>query len=273
MTNIFLQRKRNKILSIHKELLSAKNFKPSKSTNAIFSRLVAIVQNTPPNDSREILNDNNILQIQDNLRRISSKAESELELFWTNNIIKSNEPEKILRLFPYYSNYDKMSDLEFECMQSCNIHKVHKVLFVGSGPLPLPLSSILMARKYGISIDNLDMDNEACTISRELIEKLGLSEKIKTIEGNILDIQDLSGYHTIFIAALAGENEKAKEEIINHVVTRSNRNNHIVMRSVNNLGALLYPKITLTHLKNIEVISMSESPRDIINNIIIGKKK
>lgn len=271
MTNPISQRKRDKILSIHRELSSAKDLKPSESINAAFFELVGIVQDTPADHSKNILDDKEIRLIKDDLRRMSSKAESELELFWVKNALKSADAEKILKVFPYYPNYIKMTDLEIESMQLCDIHGNHKALFIGSGPLPL--SSIMMARKCGISIDNLDMDDEACALSKELIERVGLSGKINTIKGNILDMQDLTGYQTIFIAALAGESEQEKIKIIDHVVARSERNAHIVMRSVSDLGMLLYPEITPLHLKDIEVIRRSESPRDIINNIIIGKKK
>jgi nicotianamine synthase len=271
MINIILQRKKDEILNIYEELLSAKNLKPSKNINATFSELVAIVQDTPIEHSRDILDNIEIRKIQDDLRRMSSRAESELELFWVKNVLKSQNAEKILKFFPYYSNYEKMSDLEIKSMQLCDVHKGHKALFVGSGPLPL--SSIMMARKCGISIDNLDMDDESCKLSKELIKKIGLSNKIKTIKGNILDIQDLSNYQTIFIAALAGENDEEKVKIIDHIVARSKTDTHIVMRSVSGLGVLLYPEISSTHLKNIKVIRRSKSPRDIINNIIIGKIK
>jgi nicotianamine synthase len=271
MINAISQRKKDKILGIHGELLSAKDLKPSERINAVFSELVGMVQDTPGAHSKDILNDKEIRLIKDDLRRMSSKAESELELFWVKNALKSADAQKILSIFPYYLNYDKMTDLEIESMRLCNVHGDHKALFVGSGPLPL--SSIMMARKCGISIDNLDMDDEACALSKELIERVGLLKKIGTIKGNILDMQDLSGYQTIFIAALAGESEHEKARIIDHVVARSERDTHIVMRSVSDLGTLLYPEITPLHLKDIEVIRRSESPRDIINNIIIGKKK
>lgn len=271
MTNAISQRKRDKILSIHGELSSAKDLKPSERINTAFSELVGMVQDTPADLSKDILNDKEIRRIKDDLRRMSSKAESELELFWVKNALKSSDAQKILSIFPYYMNYEKMTDLEIESMQLCDVHGNHKALFVGSGPLPL--SSIMMARKCGISIDNLDMDKEACTLSKKLVERVGLSGVISTIKGNILDIQDLTGYQTIFITALTGENEHEKTRIIDHVVARSKKNTHIVMRSVSDLGTLLYPEITSAQLKDIEVIRRSQSPRDIINNIIIGKKK
>ena len=239
--------------------------------NSNLSELVNVVRDTTAEHSEEILNDKEIQVIQNNLRRMSSEAESELELFWVKEALKSLDTEKILRAFPYYSNYEKMTDLETESMRLCGTHRNHKVLFVGSGPLPL--SSIMMAKKCRVLVDNLDVDAAACRFSQKLIERLELSGKIRTIKGDILDMEDLSEYQTILIAALAGENDKEKQRIIDHVVSKSGKDSHIVMRSVSNLGKLLYPEITQDHLKNIQVIRRSENSKDVINSIIIGKKK
>ncbi len=271
MTSKITQITKGKILGIHESLSSARSLKPSEKINATLSELVRIVQNASSRHSKDILSDEKIRSVSNDLRTMSSHAEFELELFWSKKAVASDDAERTLGEFPYYSNYDKMTDLEIESMRLCDVHENHKALFVGSGPLPL--SSILMARKCGILIDNLDMDEDACDLSRRLIENVGLSDKIQTLKGNILDMHDLSQYQTIFIAALAGASEKEKTDVIDHVVAKSGKHAHIVMRSVSDLGTLLYLEITPTHLRDMEVIRRSERTRDFINTIIIGKKK
>lgn len=271
MKDEILQIKKEKILEIHGRLSRAKNLKPSARNDALFSELVEIVKNTPAEQSALILGSKRIRSIMDDLRSISSRAESELELFWVKKALKSTDAGETIRNFPYHANYEKMTDLEIETLRLCDIHKNHKALFVGSGPLPL--SSIMMAQKYGICVDGLDMDEQAIDLSKKLIERIGLSDKISAIKGNVLDMQDFSKYQTIFIAALAGDNENEKTEIINHLVSKCAKDTHIVMRSVTDLGTLLYSEITPTQLKDVEVIRRSKGTRDFINNIIIGKKK
>jgi len=260
---------KQKLLELHEELSHAKNLEPSTKINAVFSELVEIVQNTPPGQSKEILEDEEIQTIKNSIRRMASEAESKLELFWTENALKSSDIEQTLRSFPYYSNYKEMTDLEIETMKSCDVDFARKVLFVGSGPLPL--SSIMMARTYGISIDNLDSDENACKHSKKILERLGLSHKIDTIRGNVFEINNFSAYQIIFIAALVGENEDEKKKIIDHVVSRSLKNTTIMMRSVSDLGVLLYPEVVLTSSKEIDLIQARETPKDIINTILVGK--
>ncbi len=271
MTRAISQKKRDKILGIHGKLLSAKSLEPSEKINSTFRELVGIVLDTPADHSKDILEDKEIRSIKNGLRKMSAKAETELELFWVKSALRSRDADKILRFFPYYSNYERMTDLEIESMRLCDIHDGHSVLFVGSGPLPL--SSIMMARKCDALIDNLDMDDEACKLSQSLVNKSGLSERIRVIKGNILDMVNISKYQTIFIAALAGETDEEKKKIIDHIAGKSAVNTHIVMRSVSDLGTLLYPEITAEHLKNIDVVRRSGRSKDIINTIIVGKKK
>lgn len=271
MTKEILQKKIHDIVSIHGELSSTRDLVPSPIINTTFSKLVSIVNTTPADSSKEILSDSNITAIHQSLRKLSSQGESELERFWTERILASNHVHATLMQFPYFENYERMTNFEVEGMKSCNLHNNHKLLFVGSGPLPM--SSIMMAGKHGLYVDNLDIDKKACELSSELIKALNLSEKVKVIHKNIFDITDFSEYKSVFIAALAGKDETEKVRIIEHVAHYAEKGTHIVLRSVSDLGTLLYPEITADHLKNIDVVKKYDRPKGIINNIIVGKTK
>jgi nicotianamine synthase len=271
MTKEILQGKIHDIVSIHGELSSARDLVPSPIINTSFSKLVSIVDTTPADSSKEILSDGKIAAIQQSLRRLSSQGESELERFWTERILASNHVHATLIQFPYFENYERMTNFEVEGMKSCNLHDSHKLLFVGSGPLPL--SSIIMAGKHGYYIDNLEIDKKACDLSIELIKALNLSEKVKVIHKNIFDITDFSEYKSVFIAALAGKDETEKKRIIEHVVYYAEKGTHIVLRNASDLGTLLYPEITVDHLKNIDVVKKYDRPNGVINSIIVGKTK
>ncbi len=271
MTKEILQRKIRDITSIHGELLSARDLIPSSVINTSFEKLVGIVDTTPADSSKEILSDGKIAAIQQSLRRLSSQGESELERFWAERILESDHTQTTLMRFPYFKNYERMTDFEVDGMMSCDLHENHKILFVGSGPLPL--SSIMMAQKYGFSVDNLDVDKKACELASGIIERLNLSEKLKVIHKDILDITDFSRYESVFIAALVGRDEAEKIRIIDHVAHYAEKGIHIVLRSVSDLGTLLYPEITAEHLKSIDVVKRCERPKGVINNIIVGKTK
>ncbi len=60
--------------------------------------------------------------------------------------------------------------------------------------------------------------------------------------------------------------------IIRHIKRYSTKGTHIILRSVADLGNLLYPKITQTHLKGLKLIKHGAVHSGVINNIIITKK-
>jgi len=272
MTKKVLQEKTIRdIISIHGELSSAKNLTPSPLINGEFSKLVHIVNVTTSHSSREILGNAKIASILKDIRTLSSKGESELELFWAKKVLASDIPEAILAQFPYYENYEKMTEFEVRGMRSCDLHKNHKILFVGSGPLPL--SSIMMARQHGFSVDNLDIDSNAVDVSRKIISAIGLSENVKVVKGNIFSMKDFVKYKGIFIAALVGKDEAEKIKIVSHISNQSEKGTHVILRSVSDLGTLLYPNIRVDTLKGINVLKKYDRPKGIINNIIVGKTK
>lgn len=277
MTKEILQEKIvSNIISIHEALSSVKNLIPSPIVNREFTKLVSIVDNSNSNnsetdDSREILSNSKIEPIIKDIRLFSSKGESELEAFWAKKILKSDDPEVTMSYFPYYSNYKKMTEFEVGGMFACDIHKRHKILFVGSGPLPL--SSIMMAKIHGITVHNLDSSEEAVRISKKVVSALGLNKMIKIIKGNILDFKDLAEYDGVFVAALVGKDEEEKLKIIRYVSSHCNKDTHIILRSVTNLGTLLYPEITAKCLDELSVVKIFDQPKGVINNIIVCKKK
>ncbi len=271
MSKIKIQNNIKELISIHEGLSSADNLKPSPKVDSNFFKLVDLVDSTPRDISDRILDENSIQAIHQDFRRIASKGEGELEKHWAQYILDSNDFREAIKRFPYIGNYEKMMKVETQAMKSCDIHNHHKVLFIGSGPLPL--SSIILAERYGYRVDNLDIDITACELSSQIIAGLGLSDSIKVINKSIFDMLDFSEYDCVFIAALVGENENDKREIIEHVTNHADKGTHIVLRSVKDLGTLLYPEITDEHLKNINVLKINERQQGIINNIIVGKIK
>ncbi len=238
------------ITAVHSGLSHAKSIKPTPVINAHFSSLVDIVQNSDSFISNKILNNPKIKKIIKELRSISARGEYELERAWANVLVHSKNIWK---------------DID-----SCIAHdKKHRVLFIGSGPLPL--SSIYMAKKYNLMIDNVEIDSHAYSVSRKIIYKLKLDSHINSIHSDILDIKDFSKYNLIFVAALAGTDEKEKKSVIRHIKRYSTKGTHIILRSVVDLGNLLYPKITQTHLKGLQLIKYGDTHHGVINNIIITK--
>ncbi len=195
------------ITAVHSGLSHAKSIKPTPVINAHFSSLVDIVQNSDSVISNKILNNPKIKKIKKELRSISAQGEYELERAWADVLVHSKDIWRDIEQFPYIENYKSMTDYEMNDINSCIAHdKTHRVLFIGSGPLPL--SSIYMAKKHNLLVDNVEIDSYAHSISRKIIHKLKLDSHINSIHSDILNIKDFSKYNLIYVAALAGADEK-----------------------------------------------------------------
>lgn len=81
-----------------------------------------------------------------------------------------------------------------------NVTEKDKVLFIGSGPFPE--TAIGYAMKFNCNVVCLDKNKLFVDISRKVIQKLGLSEKISVVHGTP-DKIDVSGFDKILVAALA----------------------------------------------------------------------
>ena len=167
-------------LKIFNRILKLDSLKPSKKTNDAFSDLVKFCEN---NNDVSLKKD----QIQ-KLRALSSVAEYEMEVYWAKKILGSKDSNKELEKFWYYENYEQLVDLEYSNI-TCLYKKVRNILFIGGGPLPL--TAIVLCRKYNLSCTILERDLNSHSTSVKLVEKLGLSDRIKIIN---IDAESYSGY-------------------------------------------------------------------------------
>ena len=271
MTKEIVKIKTNEIISIYGELSTTKNLKPSRAVNDNFSKLVDIVDNTPTDISEKILGEERINVLRSKIRELSSTGEYELETFWSENILQSNDTRTSISKFPYIKNYEVLVSNEVQALTSCGIHTHHRILFVGSGPLPL--SSMIMVEKYGFLVDNVDVDISACEVSRKIVEKLGLSSTVQIINKDILEIKDFSSYDAVFVAALVGKDGEEKTKIVDHIAQHARKGTHVILRSVTDLGVLLYPEVKFEHLKSMEAVKIYDKQPGVINNLIIGRTK
>ncbi len=147
---------KSKILSLHDELSASPSLKPGPRISHLFSELVDISATSSHGVAQALLKDEDVVRIIPQLRALSSAGEYQLETHWAGEILASAHPAITLEKFPYHENYLKLTELEFQSLKLVGSRPIKKVLFIGSGPLPL--SSILMARRFGIYVDNLDND-------------------------------------------------------------------------------------------------------------------
>jgi nicotianamine synthase len=265
-----IERKIKEIGALYSELLKHKDdLRPSLKIDKIFHKIDSIVLHTDENTAESILADKKICKISDNFRSMSAENEYLGELCRAVNISKSQDPYRELEKFGSYDVYGKMIDLELKLLKQ-HKPKIKSILFIGSGPLPL--SSVLMAKRSNIHIDAMDKDAGACRISKKAINKLDLQHKIHIIHADIRKFKDLSKYDAIFIAALAGIEKNEKKNIIGHIAQYAQNGTFIILRDAPKLGKLLYPSINLHWLKKLNIVELLPPPLGIINSTIITQK-
>ena len=116
-----------------------------------------------------------------------------------------------------------------------------KILFVGSGPLPI--SAFHIQRATDQPIDCLDSNSSAVETSVQVIEKLGLKDHVRVFNG-LGESFDISEYDLILIALLA----KPKRRILRNLRKRAAPGCRILCRTAFSLRTLVYeptPEIAL----------------------------
>ncbi len=258
----------NDIFLIIKRLKQADSLYPDEQINALFSALVGLVQTHDAVRYENALAQFNLACLVADSQYLCGLGEYALELYWARKIREAWEPRSVLQQFPYLANYEKLVRLE---VKSSNLTATKKkVLFIGSGPLPL--SAFVLAEKYGMQVDCLDKSNEATTCGATLANVLGINQ-VYFINTAIEHYLDLASYQTIILGALVGTDSQEKERILEHLHTQIQPGTKVIVRSSHGLRELLYPGIEIHRLTYWHIENVIHPKDDLINSVIVLCKK
>lgn len=243
------------------ELKNLKTLSPCEETNKVFTQLYNYCT-----ESRK-----DFIKITPKVREINhicSNAEYQMELYYANQIIHSENPKEALANFIYFDNYKKLSALEYNNIILFQ-DKIQTMLFIWSGPLPL--SAILYAQNYDIEITLMDISESALEISQKLILKLGLENKFHFISGDAQNIQTEKKYDVVIGASLIFENDFQQQILEN--IYKNISCNYFLVRSSNGIRQLMYKKVEKKFLNKYFQILLEIHPKnELVNSIIITKK-
>ena len=110
------------------------------------------------------------------LKRINSLR---LEIKCAELIVADPDPWERLEQFVYYPNYVELARMEYS---GAKLNAHDRVVFLGSGPLPLSL--ICLYRQYGIESTGIEQTQEYVELSGKLVKALGLGGHIRIVHGN-----------------------------------------------------------------------------------------
>jgi len=131
-----------------------------------------------------------------------------LEIKCAESIIADPDPWARLEQFVYYPNYVELARMEFS---GAKLNPQDRVVFLGSGPLPLSL--ICLYREYGIESTGLEHAPEYVELSGKLVKRLGLDGHIRIVHGNHFSLPLKERCRLVMVGADA----LPKEEIFAHL--------------------------------------------------------
>lgn len=131
-----------------------------------------------------------------------------LEIEEAKILLSSRNPWETLRNFTFYLNYLQLARTEY---MGSSLKSGDYVLFLGSGPLPLSL--IVLCHEYCLFGIGIEQDGKRAALSRQVITRLGLSERIQIIEGNHFTLP-LKTHCDLYMVAAQAE---PKEEVFKHL--------------------------------------------------------
>lgn len=246
---------------ILEELNSLEDLSPNPKTNSVFTKLYNYC----------VIWDNYWLKITDDVLKINqicAEAEYKMEIYYTNKIINSIDPNNELKNFIYYKNYQDLAKLEYLNLDFFN-NNIKNILFVWSWPLPL--TAIVLAQKYNLKITLLDISKEAIELSKKLVKSLEIEKSFEFITWDITKFTSDNHYDIIFLASLVCQS--TDNEIIFSHINKSLKYTNILVRTSSWIRQLLYKKVDIEIFKKYFKVLLKVSPKnEIINSFIIAKK-
>lgn len=263
-------RLKSRLRLLHRRLETVTSLEPGDEVDSLFSRLVESCLAADERTAAEVLADPEVARLGPRLVELCSTGEYLLERRWAEEVVASRDPRRTLARFPYYGNYERLTRMELHALRGASAAPVRRVLFVGSGPLPL--TSILLAGRYGLSVDNVDQDAPACRLGASLAAGLGLAGSLEFVEADARSLGSVADYDAVFLAALVGLDEREKESVIRRVGEGMRPGASLVVRTAHRLKTLLYPRVDPASLAGLEPQVIVEPVNDVVNSVIVAEK-
>ncbi|KAF3963501.1 hypothetical protein CMV_012115 [Castanea mollissima] len=261
-----------KVWELYEQITSLENLKPSKDVNMIFTKLVLTCMPPNPIDVTKLCK--KVQEMRSKLIRLCGEAEGHLESHYSTILGSYENPLDHLNIFPYYSNYLKLSLLEFNILSQHYTHVPSKIAFVGSGPLPL--TSIVLASKHltHTTFHNYDIDPLANSQAIGLFSSdSDLSKRMLFHTNDIMNVtNELKDYEVVFLAALVGMDKEDKIKVVDHLAKYMAPGALLMLRSAHGARAFLYPVIDPRDLRGFEFLSVFHPTDEVVNSVVIARK-
>ena len=216
---------------------------------------------TGENLARMVLNDPEIRRVLPTIRSYYAMFFSIHETHLAQRIIGSADPWQTLQDFALYPRYEALIRGQVEARSH---DPDHRLLFVGCGPVPISL--ILLSRFYGIRSVGLDSSAETVSLSKQVIQRLGLDKQVEIACGDDFDIGDLD-WNLVLVAALAEPKRRIFSNIKSALVSR-NTPVPVIYRTYTGMRAVLYDPVRPEDVQGFHVLK-EVFPTGRVNNTTV----
>lgn len=242
-------------------VITLPSVQPSARVNAVFSRLVFTILNVPLLHKRLSMR-----LIATQLRTVCAHGEFALEEAWAKRILSASDAYAESLKFSYYKNYECLTAREWR-MVTREHPKAKNVVFLGSGPLPL--TAIILAKEHKCNVTLVDLDEHAITLSRHLIQMLGLSSQIRVVQGNAETYREIADVDVVYIAALVGRTPEEELRVYQNLASHMGRTSLLLARSTHTSRTLLYRPLGKSINQLFSRIAEMHPHDDVVNSAIL----
>lgn len=127
---------------------------------------------------------------------------------FAERLLGVDDPWTELRGFVFYPNYVSLTDAE---VALAGLHRGDRVVFLGSGPLPL--TNILLAADHGLATVAVEEDPELASLAERVVERLGLRESVRIVHGTHDWLSPDEVFSLVMVAAQASPRQQVLEHL------------------------------------------------------------
>jgi nicotianamine synthase len=244
---------KNKLYLLHDQISESERLKHSKEFDLTISILRKLLE-TNVHIIDDALLDPKVKSVRLDLQKQISRSFYSSEEEWSIKISKNRLPKKAIMNFPDYAEYRDRTYFE---LNTASDKEVKKVLFVGSGPVPI--TAILLANK-NIHVDCVDINPEACNLAAKLTFKLGLEKYINYIVADVLNLQNIDAYDIVWVAVLAGETNEEKARVVRFLCKYLDDKQALILRTGYGPGKFLYAEVAKDDLQGFSSYLTNQTP-------------
>jgi hypothetical protein len=204
---------KNEFMKIHGAIQDLSDDMLLNDADAVFSshfaRLHQILSlEIDDRDADELLSDPEFRQVIKRIAHLKRKEGLRMEIERAKAIISAPDPWSLVRSFQFYPNYLKLARMEYG---GADLKQGDRVVFLGSGPLPLSL--VCLCTQHGVKGIGIEQVPEYAELSQKIIESLKLTDQIQIIQGNHFSLPLTESCNLVMV----GSDAIPKDEIFAHL--------------------------------------------------------